>query len=190
VRQGHQLSKIALPMEVDDSIAMFAVIVSIVSLCFTLYLGGLANRSKVLFEVFNEFRSPKFNEVRALAKMAPPFPTEDGIDFLLGFEPYREYSYFLNHIGLLLHKGYVNTDEIYQMAGLSIVSTWELLSPYILALRQQTKPGPEKTSRTPYYQFHFEYLVGELLEHKKKGNETIERLMGESARKISTYSSK
>jgi hypothetical protein len=173
-------------MKLDDSIDLFAVIVSITSLCFTLYLGGLANRSKVLFEVFNEFRSAKFDEVRARGTF--PLPAEDTINSEAKFEPYREYSYFLNHIGLLLNKGYVNIDEIYQLAGTSIITTWQLIGPYILAVREQAKLEPAETNRTAHYQFHFEYLVARLLKHRAKGNRIIEQLMVKSAKSIRKHS--
>ncbi|MGI4762317.1 MAG: DUF4760 domain-containing protein [Janthinobacterium lividum] len=165
-------------MELKDLMTLAALIVTTVNVMFSLRLSSLSSKSKVLVDVFTDFRGSKYNEIRALLRAAS---TKGAIDTEAAFEPYREYSQFLNHIGQLLHRGYVTTQELYEMAGFSIIDTWRLLSPYILAVRKQSNPPR-------YYQFHFEYLVANLLEYQKEGNETIESLMAESAKKIRQYS--
>ena len=165
-------------MNLQNLMTLAALLVTIVNVMFSLRLSSLSSKSKVLVDVFADFRASNYNEIRALLRAAS---TTGTIDTQAAFEPYREYCQFLNHIGQLLHRGYVTTQELYEMAGFSIIDTWRLLSPYILAVRKQA-------NSSPYYQFHFEYLVANLLEYQKEGNETIESLMAESAEKIRQYS--
>ncbi|MFD1874303.1 hypothetical protein [Hymenobacter bucti] len=156
-------------------VSVVAFVVASLGTVYSIYYSAKSHKSKVLFEVFTEFRQAKFIEARTL------LTTLGTGSSTMNFEPFREYTFLLNHIGMLLHKGYIDVDEIYQMAGRSIIDAWRILSPKILALRQES-------DKRKYYQFHFQYLVAQLLEHQKFGEENVALFIADSAEKIRIYS--
>lgn len=156
-------------------VATAALVVAILGTGCSAYFAYKSDRSKVLFDVFAEFRSEKFTRVRTL--IGETVVTGESMDF----EPFREYSYFLNHIGQLLDKNYIGVDEIYQMAGHSIIDAWRILGPKIMSVRN----GPQKRR---YSQFHFQYLAAQLMDYQQAGDKKIDSIISESEDKINNYS--
>lgn len=155
-------------------VSIIALAVAVLGTFGSIYFAYRSDKSKVLFDVFTEFRCEKYTTVRKLISETVVTGSE------MKFEPFKEYSYFLNHIGMLLDKNYINVDEIYQMAGDSIVDSWRILGPYILHVRSES-------NQRKYFQFHFQYLAAQILAHRGKGSEIIGQLIIESSEKIRIY---
>lgn len=161
-----------LPTAWTPTIQASAVLVASIAFIFTTLYNIKNKKAKVLFDIFNESRSKNFTEARRLLRMRSA--AGERIDI----EDFREYSFYLNHIGLLLHHKYVDVEEIYQLIGGSIIEAWELLEPSIMVVR---------TGKRYAYQFHFQYLVAQLLAYKKYGDAEIRELISESAQIINSH---
>jgi hypothetical protein len=155
------------------SLAIVAFLVSLFGLYNTIRFAKRGNKAKVLTDLFTEFRTPQFNKIRR--QLIEEYTKGQTI----AFEEYREYSFFLNHIGLLLHQGYVDIEDIYQFIGTTVINAWKALSPAIMDIR---------ANGAIHYQFHFQYLAAQLMEHKQAGDKEIGLIMSKSDAKIKKYS--
>lgn len=152
-------------------VAFFTLIASGIGIWYTVKFARKANKTNVLFSVFTEFRNKEWVEVRAdLTAVARG-------EKALAFEDYRNYCYFLNHIGMLLDRGYVEIDDLYQMAGDSITETWQLLKDDILTRRVKQRR---------YFLFHLQYLAAELAAYRRQGDDKIDKLIANAAAKLKT----
>lgn len=156
-------------------ISLAAFVVAALAAVSSTYFAYKSDKARVLFDVFTEFRSEKFTRVRTL--IGETVVTGESMNF----EPFREYSYFLNHIGQLLDKNYIGVDELYQMAGHSIIDAWRILGPKIMSVRT----GPQKRR---YSQFHFQYLAAQLMNYQQAGDKKIDSIIAKSETKINNYS--
>lgn len=154
------------------TIQTFTLLVAALAFAFTTFYNIKNKKAKVLFDIFNESRGKSLTEARRVLQMRNA--ARERIDI----EDFREYSFYLNHIGLLLYHNYVDVEEIYQLMGISIIDAWELLEPSIMEVR---------VGKRFAYQFHFQYLVARLKKYKQQGDAEIRKIISESAQTINSH---
>jgi len=157
---------INLLVDIGQIITTVVAVISLLLVVKQLKQVNKSSKADVVIGLFNEYRNPKWNEIRDLIK-------DKGKD--VKFDEVVNFSHMLNHIGFLLYHGYIDIKSLYQMLGTNTMETWEILSDDIRSIRKLD------TNQNDYYpyQFHFQYLNNELHKYSAKGKKEIEKLVQE-----------
>lgn len=126
-----------------------------------------SNRSSVVVNLFNEFRSEKWTGIR---NQIYEFKKKGKV---LEFDKVREYSHFLNHFGFLLEHGYVDVRSLYETFGRGVMEFWRLYEKDI----KKERNNSESLQEYRPYQYHLQYLNWELMKYFYEGREHIETLL-------------
>lgn len=117
--------------------------------------------TKVLVDMFNEHRSEHLARARrSVYRELVEIDPASGISGLPeDIRPgVRDLAWFYDNLGVLVHHGVVDIRPISGYLGGSVVSTWQVLEPFIATEREKRSDSPDPAR----WQMYFELLVDEI----------------------------
>lgn len=147
-------------MDISLAISGIAIIVSMMSVFYSVVIAKKANSLQIMIDLFREFRSYEFKEasryvIENLEKDCDP---KDGY-WQLKVDSRKhvlKVSHFFNNVGALVSYGIVEEDLIIGYMSITILMVWDKLYPF---LENERARRFEKYGFGIEYQEHFEDLV-------------------------------